>query len=87
MNSSPKRIAPGLGIAGAASLRLLRAYRFLLIAQPPRAVRQCVECGMRATNRSLGGWSGRGALTGQVWCLHCADNPRQLVLNFGRREQ
>jgi hypothetical protein len=41
----PKRSAPGREIAGAAKLRLLRAYRFLLIAQPRRAVRQCVACG------------------------------------------
>jgi hypothetical protein len=79
----PKRSAPGREIAGAAKLRLLRAYRFLLIAQPRRAVRQRVACGMRVTNRSLGGWSGRSALTAPVWCLDCADYPRQLLLNLG----
>jgi len=83
MKSPPKRSAPGPEIAGAATLRLLAAYRFLLIAQPRRAVRRCVACGRRVTNRSLGGWSGRSALTGPVWCLDCADYPRQLALNFG----
>jgi hypothetical protein len=87
MNSSPKRIAPGLGIAGAANLRLLAAYRSLLIAQPRRAVRQCVACGTRVTNRSLGGWSGRSAMTGGLWCAECADHPRQLMLSFQKTDQ
>ncbi len=83
MKSPPKRSAPGREIAGAAKLRLLAAYRFLLIAQPRRAVRQCVACGMRVTNRSLGDCSGRSALTGPVWCLNCADFACQLLLRFG----
>jgi hypothetical protein len=87
MNSPPKLGAPGREIAGAAKLRLLAAYRFLLIAQPRRAVRQCVACGTRVTNRSLGGWSGRSAMTGGLWCVECADYSRQLLINFGRRDQ
>jgi hypothetical protein len=83
MKSLPKRSAPGREIAGAAKLRLLAAYRFLLIAQPRRAVRQCVVCGTRVTNRSLGGCFGRSAQTGLVWCLSCADFARQLLLRFG----
>ena len=45
--------------------------------------RECVACGSAVTNRNLGGNGGRSALTGPVWCLRCADYPRQLVLNFG----
>jgi hypothetical protein len=49
-----------------------------------RAALRCVACNCRVT---LGGCSGRSALTGRIWCLECADYPRQLVLNFGRRDQ
>jgi hypothetical protein len=48
------------------------------------ATRQCVSCGSRVTNRNLGGNHGRSALSSDLWCLQCADYPRQLVLNFGR---
>jgi hypothetical protein len=78
-----KRSAPGGEIAGAAKLRLAPAYRFLPQAQLHRAVRQCVACGARVANRSLGGCSGRSALTGPVWCVNCADFACQLVLPFG----
>jgi hypothetical protein len=36
-------------------------------------VRCCIACGYRVTNRNLGGWSGRGSLSGSVWCERCAD--------------
>jgi len=79
----PKRSPPGRQIAGAAKLRLLPVYRCLQLAQPRRVVRQCVACGTRVTNGSLGGSSGRSALTAPVWCLNCADFACQLLLHFG----
>jgi len=48
-----------------------------------KPARRCVSCGCLITNRSLGGNSGRSALTGPVWCLYCADWPRQLLLRLG----
>jgi hypothetical protein len=64
-------------------LRLVAAYRVLLLAQPRRAHRQCVACNSRVTNRNLGGHDGHGALSGPVWCYACADYARQLVFSFG----
>jgi hypothetical protein len=47
------------------------------------ASRRCVVCNAPVSNRSLGGHSGRSALTGPLWCLDCADSPRQLLLRLG----
>jgi hypothetical protein len=44
---------------------------------------QCVCCARRISNRVLGGYSGRSALTGLLWCLSCADYASQLLLRFG----
>ena len=63
-------------------------YRFSLALQAAigrkAPIRCCVSCGSRVTNRNLGGNHGRSALSSDLWCLQCADYPRQLVLNFGR---
>ena len=45
--------------------------------------RSCVCCGRRIRNRSLGGYSGRSALSGFLFCLRCADCPPQLLLPVG----
>ena len=37
------------------------------------ATRRCVSCDSPVTNQSLGGFGGRSALSGPVWCLQCAD--------------
>ena len=50
------------------------AYRFSLAAQTRRAIRRCVACGCRVTNRNLGGYDGRSALSADLWCYSCADN-------------
>jgi hypothetical protein len=39
--------------------------------------RRCVACGTRVTNRNLGGYSGRSALSGSLWCDRCADCAQQ----------
>lgn len=44
-------------------------------------IRRCVVCGVRITNRNLGGYSGRSALR-PLWCLSCADHPQQRCLSF-----
>ena len=49
--------------------------------------RRCISCYCRVTNSNLGGYSGRSALTGPVWCYRCADYARQLVLLFGGSER
>jgi hypothetical protein len=45
--------------------------------------RRCVSCNCCITNRKLGGYDGRSALTGPLWCLRCADCPQQLLLALG----
>jgi hypothetical protein len=45
----------------------------------PLAVRQlhlryCARCGERVTNQNVGGYEGRSALTGRLFCLACADD-------------
>jgi hypothetical protein len=37
-----------------------------------RGDRRCASCGCRVTNRNLGGHDGH-SLSGNVWCLLCAD--------------
>jgi hypothetical protein len=49
--------------------------------------RQCVCCGTRVSNRNLGGYCGRSAMTGPLYCFRCADWLPQLLLNFGRPER
>ena len=36
-------------------------------------LRYCAKCGERFTNANLGGFEGRSALTGRLFCLACAD--------------
>jgi len=35
--------------------------------------RYCAVCGVRVTNRNCGGYEGRSALTGRLFCELCAD--------------
>ena len=67
------------------------AYRFSLFPQVfsgcRAATRRCVSCDSRVTNRNLGGYDGRSARTGPVWCVNCADYALQLVLFFGGNAQ
>lgn len=36
-------------------------------------LRYCVGCGERVTNANVGGYEGRSALTGRLYCELCAD--------------
>ena len=45
--------------------------------------RCCVCWGVVVTNRSLGGFDGRSALSGRLWCYHCADGFPPLLLPLG----
>jgi formylmethanofuran dehydrogenase subunit E len=36
--------------------------------------RYCARCGERVTNANVGGYEGRSALTGRLFCLACADD-------------
>jgi hypothetical protein len=40
---------------------------------PETELRRCVVCNAEVTNRNLGGYDGRSALTGNLYCLACAD--------------
>jgi hypothetical protein len=67
------------------ALNALQAFfcfwqRELIRSRAP--IRRCVVCGVQITNRNLGGYSGRSALSGPLWCLSCADNPQQRCLSF-----
>jgi len=54
-------------------LKLAGVYRNFRFPQPK--VRLCTACGCRVSNRNLGGYDGRSALTGSLWCYGCADSP------------
>ena len=48
------------------------------------APRCCGSCGIPVDNSNLGGWSGRSALSGLLWCLSCSDLTRRVFLPFSR---
>jgi hypothetical protein len=53
-----------------ASARLLPGQKF---TAPETKLRRCVVCGVHVTNSNLGGYNGRSALAGDLFCLSCAD--------------
>ena len=57
-----------------ASATLLPEQKFFA---PETELRRCVACGAHVTNSNLGGYSGRSALSGNLWCLACADGQKQ----------
>ena len=79
----PKReTAP---VRGAASKLQPRAI--YLVARVPQIgtprIRRCVCCNTHITNINLGGNDGNSPLTGDLYCLRCADFPIQRLLNLG----
>jgi hypothetical protein len=54
--------------------RLLPNQKFFA---PERKLRRCVACSTEITNENLGGYDGRSALSGDLWCLDCADGRKQ----------
>lgn len=40
-------------------------------------LRYCAKCGERVTNENVGGYEGRSALTGRLFCTLCADEMEQ----------
>jgi hypothetical protein len=83
MSGSPKKKRPAL--ASKPGVRLIAAaqYAALALLQGRRsAIRLCVSRDSRITNRNLGGNNGRSALTGDLYCLRCADFPLQLLLSL-----
>jgi hypothetical protein len=36
-------------------------------------LRRCCICGIEVRNENLGGFSGRSALSGRLFCGHCSD--------------
>ena len=53
-----------------ATERLLAEQKFFV---PETELRRCVVCGCAVSNKNLGGFNGRSALTGDLFCLSCAD--------------
>ena len=49
--------------------------------------RHCLRCAQTVTNVNLGGYSGKGALSGSLWCIECADKADASKLRQRRREQ
>jgi hypothetical protein len=45
--------------------------------------RRCITCRVAMNNVNLGGWSGRGPLSGALYCHVCADRGGQLLLALG----
>jgi len=59
----------------AASASALELYSLRAAAQviPFSGVRPCASCGVFVGNINLGGYDGPSALTGELFCLNCAD--------------
>jgi hypothetical protein len=53
-----------------ASAKLLPEQKFFA---PETELRHCVACGCTVTNQNLGGYNGRSALSGELFCVSCAD--------------
>ena len=81
--NAPQKETGGLP-AALTILQLPTVYRCSVFQQVfsgrRAAARRCVACDSRVTNRNLGGSSRRSALSGELWCLACADYPEQLLL-------
>ena len=45
--------------------------------------RPCSVCAIPVNNQNLGGYNGRSALSGFLYCERCADSPPQRLLSFG----
>ena len=84
--TSPPKEKRGVGTA-LETAELSTRYRSPVFPQLFRyrllPIRRCIACDSRVRNRNLGGNEGRSALTGNLWCLRCANYPRQLVFSFG----
>ena len=79
----PKReTAPGRDTAP--NLQRWTTYLIVRFSQigTPR-IRRCVCCNTHITNINLGGNNGRSPLTGDLYCLRCADFPMQQFLKLG----
>jgi hypothetical protein len=57
-----------------ASARLLAEQKLFA---PGTEMRRCVVCGRTVTNQNLGGYNGRSALSGDLWCLSCAGGKQE----------
>jgi hypothetical protein len=67
-----------------AAVQLQRRFRILALFQVARRqIRWCVVCNCSVTNDNLGGYDGRSALTGELYCLRCADGRDSGVMGFG----
>jgi hypothetical protein len=72
MNAPPKKRAAVLEPPKSAELP--RPYAGFGFLQPARLLtRRCVSCGRFVGNSNLGGYDGKSALSGRLWCLRCAD--------------
>jgi len=88
--SAARKKERGLCTTAFQNAELARAYHFwskTQLVSRRKHRRACVACGSAVTNRNLGGFDGRSALSGHLWCEDCADSPRQLVLRVERGGQ
>jgi len=83
--SAPQKAKRGLRRTAFQSANRSREYHFSLKRQLrscTKPKRRCIACGFVVTNRNLGGFDGRSALSGVLRCERCADYLRQLLLNL-----
>jgi hypothetical protein len=70
---SPLKEKRGTGTA-LQTAELPRPYSVLGFLQPvDSSALRCLVCDCRVTNQNLGGYNGRSALSGSLWCFDCAD--------------
>jgi hypothetical protein len=83
----PKRENRARAGRGFPKLQQWITYLVIRLSQigTPR-IRRCVCCNTHITNINLGGNNGRSPLTGDLYCLGCADFPTQQLLRLrGKR--
>jgi len=77
VNAPPKNKTRPHSLTASASAVALYSLRAAaqVIAFP--GVRPCASCGVFVGNINLGGYDGRGALTGSLFCLKCAGDGKR----------
>jgi hypothetical protein len=63
-------------------LRLRGSYRRFRF--PQGKFRRCVCCSRSVSNKTLGGFDGRSGLSGELFCLTCADSAPPTFLAIAR---
>ena len=73
MNSPPKKASALPPTTLSQSGMSMRPYLFETALSLRGRERRCCVCGVEVRNENLGGFSGRSALSGRLYCPDCED--------------